>query len=92
MAKFDYQRLAKETMLKTKPMVGPTHDSSKYHVNDLPVRLNGPDYVLKFGKHKGTMLKDVPTEYIMWAILNVDSFRVDMFIRELQRRDPSFIV
>lgn len=90
MAKLNYQRLSRESLLKDKPIVGPKHDSRRNVVNNFPVSLNGPSYVLKFGKHKGKMLKDVPTEYVMWAILNVDSSKVDMFIRELQRRDPTF--
>jgi hypothetical protein len=92
MAKLNYQQLSRESMLKDKPMVGPTHDSRRLVYDNSPVKLNGPDYVLKFGKFKGTMLKDIPIDYVMWAILNLDSSRVDMFIRELQRRDSSFII
>jgi hypothetical protein len=91
MAKLDYQRISREKMLKTKPIVSDKHDSRKHIVDDdKPVSLNGPEYVLKFGKYKGKMLKDIPDEYLHWTIMNVDDSTVNMFVRELQRRDPSF--
>lgn len=29
--------------------------------------------ILKFGKHKGKHIKDVPADYLDWMLLNVDS-------------------
>ena len=43
------------------------------------------------GKYLGVMIKDLPTEYIKWGILNLgNSSWADFFARELQRRDRSF--
>jgi len=57
--------------------------------DESPLRLNGPNYVLKFGKYRGTKLKDVPLSYIEWAILNFTDSRADMFAREYERREKS---
>lgn len=90
MAKFDYQRVSREKMLSTKQIVSDKHSPLRKVDNNSPVTLNGPDHVLKFGKYKGTMLKDLPDDYLHWTIMNVSDSTVNMFIRELQRRDPSF--
>ena len=46
---------------------------------------------IKFGKHKGKWLSEIPTDYIKWAILNLtDQASAEMFAVELQRRDKSF--
>ena len=89
MARMNYQKLSRETSLSRQPILGEKSISKKVKY-DSPVILNGPTYKLKFGQHKGKMLKNVPTDYIMWAILNLDSSKIDMFIRELQRRDPFY--
>jgi hypothetical protein len=42
-------------------------------------------------KYLGVMIKDLPTNYIKWGILNLGgSAWADFFSRELQRRDRSF--
>lgn len=89
MAKLNYQKLAKDTALSRQPILDGKNISKKRKFNT-PVKLNGPSYLIKFGPHKGKTLKEVPTEYIMWAILNITDYRVDMFIRELQRRDSFY--
>ncbi len=44
---------------------------------------------MPFGKHKGVFLKDIPTNYITWAVLNIkDRASAEMFKIELQRRVP----
>lgn len=95
MAKLNYQRMSREVMLRNRPIVNSeySYDNSSCGStgnDNLPVILNGPTYILKFGKHKGKMLQEVSMEYLKWAILNIDGSTVNMFIRELQRRDPSF--
>jgi uncharacterized protein (DUF3820 family) len=46
---------------------------------------------IRFGKHKGKFMNEVPTEYIKWAIMNLtDQASAEMFAIELQRRDKSF--
>jgi hypothetical protein len=46
---------------------------------------------LKFGKYKGYFLKDIPNEYIEWAILNLkDRASAEMFSVEFQRRHKKF--
>lgn len=45
---------------------------------------------LHFGKYKGIYLKDIPTEYIEWVIMNHNDRGVcEMCSVELQRRKPS---
>lgn len=42
-----------------------------------------------FGKYKGIYLKDIPTNYIEWVIMNhIDRGVCEMFSVELQRRKP----
>jgi hypothetical protein len=68
------------------------------HIKDAPTIKIGNlhhynDYVatkLTFGKHKGKWLSEVPTDYVKWAVLNLDSYQATMFAVELQRRDKSF--
>lgn len=46
---------------------------------------------MPFGKFKGFFLKDIPDDYIQWAVLNInDQALAFMFSIELQRRNPSF--
>lgn len=45
---------------------------------------------LSFGKYKGIYMKDVPTNYLKWLIMNhSDRGMCEMFAIELQRRLPS---
>ena len=45
---------------------------------------------MRFGKYKGIYIKDIPDDYIKWAILNIqDRCSAEMFKIELQRRDKS---
>lgn len=42
---------------------------------------------IHWGKHKGKYLKDVPDDYIEWAIKNIDDIGIaTMFSIEYQRR------
>lgn len=44
---------------------------------------------MPFGKYRGWFLKDIPTDYIKWATLNIqDRASAEMFSFELQRRLP----
>ena len=45
--------------------------------------------IVPFGKFKGIYLKDVPDDYVKWAVINLtDRASAEMFSVELQRRDP----
>lgn len=45
---------------------------------------------LTFGKHKGVFLRDVPVDYIKWAVINLqDQAQAAYFAQELLRREPS---
>ena len=45
---------------------------------------------MTFGKYKGYFMKDIPTNYIEWLIMNVqDRGLAEMYAVELQRRSPS---
>ena len=49
--------------------------------------------VMRFGKYKNYEFRDLPLDYLQWAILNIKDYHlVDELIRELQRRDSSFIL
>ena len=42
-----------------------------------------------FGKHKGVFLKDIPVDYIKWAVMNLqDQAQALYFAEELIRREP----
>jgi len=44
---------------------------------------------MPFGKFKGYYLKDIPDDYITWAVVNItDRAQAEMFAIELQRRNP----
>jgi uncharacterized protein (DUF3820 family) len=44
---------------------------------------------LPWGKYKGYFLKDIPTDYLKWAVMNwSDKGIAEMFATELQRREP----
>ena len=44
---------------------------------------------MPFGKYRGRFLKDIPIEYVKWAVLNIsDRASAEMFSVELQRREP----
>jgi len=44
---------------------------------------------MPFGKFKGYYLKDIPDDYIKWAVMNItDRAQAEMFAIELQRRNP----
>jgi hypothetical protein len=44
---------------------------------------------MPFGVHKGKFLKDIPDDYVRWAVVNIqDRASAEMFAIELQRRDP----
>lgn len=50
--------------------------------------LDPPNVVMDFGKHKGSLLSDVPVDYLRWALREVtapDAFR-DIIRDELHRR------
>ena len=43
---------------------------------------------MRFGKYKGIYLKDIPLDYIKWAVVNIsDRALAEMFKIELLRRD-----
>ncbi len=49
--------------------------------------------LMPFGKYKNYEFRDLPMDYLQWAILNInEDHLLDDLIRELQRRDDSFIV
>jgi len=48
---------------------------------------------MRFGKYKNYEYRDLPMDYLQWAILNIKDYHlVDELIRELQRRDSTFIL
>ncbi len=44
---------------------------------------------MPFGRYRGWYLKNIPDDYIIWAVKNIsDRATADMFSIELQRRQP----
>ena len=44
---------------------------------------------MPYGKYKGFFLKDLPEDYLKWAVMNIkDRGIATMFATELQRRNP----
>jgi uncharacterized protein (DUF3820 family) len=44
---------------------------------------------MPYGKYKGFFLKDLPEDYLKWAVMNFnDQGMATMFAVELQRRNP----
>lgn len=38
--------------------------------------------IMPFGKHKGRYIKDIPDEYVMWAMNNIKDMALVSFFRE----------
>jgi hypothetical protein len=38
--------------------------------------------MMTFGKHKGRFIKDIPDDYVMWAINNIKDMALLTFFRE----------
>ena len=44
---------------------------------------------MPFGKYRGFFIKDIPEDYLKWAVMNLrDQAMATMFAVELQRRQP----
>ena len=43
-------------------------------------------YTVKFGKHKGSDISDVPTEYLQWAAANMEGSFAGVCAKELESR------
>ena len=46
--------------------------------------------IVTFGKYKGYYMRDVPIDYIKWAVRTLDAYKVTPFSVELQRRECQF--
>jgi len=56
-------------------------------------RLASSEYTqrrMPFGKYVNWMIKDLPTDYIKWGIVNLKGDIASFFARELQRREPKW--
>lgn len=45
---------------------------------------------LTFGKYVNVMIRDLPTDYLKWGIINLRDEWAAWFARELQRRDYKY--
>jgi hypothetical protein len=93
MAKFNYQKIGREQKLKKQHIIDsnkryypPKVSNDVNYINDMDFIPNGPEYLLKFGKYKGVMIKNVPIEYIIWAVSNINTPILETFKREFLRR------
>jgi len=89
MAKMNYQKLSRDTALQRQPVLGGIRKKAK-DINS-PVMISKPDAIIPFGKYKGKMMRDVPIEYIVWAIQNLSGSVASVFVGEVKRRDSSRI-
>lgn len=67
------------------------HTSPRFQATQWNLRLGSNEYKqrrLTFGKHCNKMLQEIPTDYIRWGVLNLDTQWAEYFARELQTRDP----
>ena len=46
---------------------------------------------VSFGKFKGTLIKNVPTWWLEWAVLHIDHFQTPALAAELVRRRPELL-
>lgn len=83
MAKLNYQKAARKQKLQRQFIV----NSTKPKKFKPKTRRN----IMRFGKYKYFEFRDIPVDYIKWAILNInDEYTLDNLIRELQRREPFY--
>ena len=79
--------------MKKKPTVKQTI-SSKFQALDWNSRLYDNEYKqrrMTYGKYINVMIKDIPTPYIKWGILNLGDLKTaNYFARELQSREPKY--
>jgi len=56
------------------------------------MKYNDYEYtIIHFGKYKGKYMRDVPDNYIVWAIQNIDDVGIaTMFSIEYQRRHKKY--
>ena len=67
-----------------------TESSSKY-IMATTTYSDFKETKMTFGKYKGYFMKDIPTDYLKWLILNVtDRGLCEMYAIELQRRSPKW--
>ena len=86
MSKKNYKKSARQKTLSTQPGLKSSL-SQGYYVPRLRRK------VMPIGKYKNYEFRDLPMDYLKWAILNIDKDHLlDDLIKELQRRDHSFIV
>ncbi len=86
MARMNYQKSARQRTLSTQRIV-----RGELGQNIFTPRLRRK--VMRFGKYKNYEFNALPMDYLKWAIMNLkDDHLLDDLIRELQSRDPSFIV
>lgn len=86
MTKLNYQKAARHTHMSKQPIV---NSSSTSVVVNPTLRRK----VMRFGKYKNWEYRDLPDDYLKWAILNLEEENLlNDLIKELQRRDSSFII
>ena len=81
MAKKNYQKSAGQKTMSTQRSL---RVSRGQHMSTPTLRRK----VMPIGKYKNYEFRDLPMDYLMWAILNINKDHLlDDLIRELQRRD-----
>ena len=92
MSKFNYQKPGRKNRMENQHIIDSTKNyyppkiDDIFTVNSFDFKPNGPEYTLKFGKYRGVMIKNVPIEYIIWAMSSIDTPIVETFKREFNRR------
>ena len=99
------QKLTSRGTLKARPsemksiVKRPTHKNrSKKKVKEISVSYTLKNNIMPYGKYKNWKIRDIPTEYLLWAILNLDENShlvvknvLEALAAEMARRDPSLL-
>lgn len=61
--------------------------TSKSEINRLNKANNDYSYYrLTFGQHRGKFLREVPSDYLRWMVLNFNNIQAEWYAQELRRR------
>jgi hypothetical protein len=106
----NYDRVRKEKLtsrgsLKARPsekkslVKRPHHKNRpKKKVKEISVAYTLKNNIMPYGMYKNWKIRDLPTDYILWAILNLDESShnvvkdvLEALAAEMARRDPSLL-
>jgi hypothetical protein len=84
------QRVEKQVAREAVAVEGLSRDPSTSRVNSITSE-SYSRWAIPFGKHRGTALGDLPTDYLLWCLENMTQLREDArtnITAEINHRDP----